>query len=75
MISENVCLAGRLGTCDIFSASIEKHSNLTGGRSSHRRCSVEEKVFSKISQNSQETTCARASFLIKLLASRLTGKI
>ena len=32
-----------------------------------RRCSV-KKVFLKISQNSQETTCARVSFLIKLLA-------
>ena len=30
-----------------------------------RRCSV-KKVFSKISQNSQENTCARVSFLIKL---------
>ena len=27
-----------------------------------------KKVFSKISQNSQENTCARASFLIKLQA-------
>ena len=35
-------------------------------RSSHRRCSV-KKVFLEISQNSQENTCARASFLIKLL--------
>ena len=31
-----------------------------------RRCSV-EKVFLEISQNSQENTCARVSFLIKLL--------
>ena len=30
-----------------------------------RRCSV-KKVFFEISQNSQENTCARASFLIKL---------
>ena len=30
-----------------------------------RRCSV-KKVFLEISQNSQENTCARASFLIKL---------
>ena len=30
-----------------------------------RRCSA-KKVFLKISHNSQETTCARASFLIKL---------
>ena len=32
-------------------------------------CSV-KKVFLEISQNSQENTCARASFLIKLQASR-----
>ena len=32
-----------------------------------RRCSV-EKVFLEISQNSQENTCARVSFLIKLQA-------
>ena len=33
-------------------------------RSSHRRCSVRIGVL-RISQNSQENTCARASFLIK----------
>ena len=33
-------------------------------------CSV-KKVFLKILQNSQENTCARASFLIKLQASDL----
>ena len=32
-----------------------------------RRCSV-KKVFLEISQNSQENTCARVSFLIKLQA-------
>ena len=36
-------------------------------RSSHRRCSV-KKVFLKISQNFEENTCARISFLIKLQA-------
>ena len=36
-------------------------------RSSHRRCSV-KKVFLEISRNSQESTCARVSFLIKLQA-------
>ena len=30
-------------------------------RSSYRGCSI-KKVFSKISQNSQESTCARVSF-------------
>ena len=33
-----------------------------------KRCSVKE-AFSEISQNSQENTCARVSFLIKLQAS------
>ena len=32
-----------------------------------RRCSV-KKVFSEMSQNSQENTCARVSFLVKLQA-------
>ena len=36
-------------------------------KSSHQRCSV-KKLFVKISQNSQENTCARVSFLIKLQA-------
>ena len=36
-------------------------------KSSHLRCSV-KKVFLEISQNSQENTCARATFLIKLQA-------
>ena len=37
-------------------------------RSSHQRCSVKKKVLSEISQNSQENTCVRVSFLIKLQA-------
>ena len=37
-------------------------------RSSHRRCSIRKGVL-EISQNSQENTCARVSFLIKLQAS------
>ena len=32
--------------------------------SSHRRCSIKQ-VFLQISQNSQENTCSRASFLIR----------
>ena len=35
-----------------------------------QRCSV-KKVFLKISQNPQENTCARVSFLIKLKASAI----
>ena len=42
----------------------------SGYRSSHQKCSV-RKVFLKISQNSQENTCARVSFLIKLQVSGL----
>ena len=38
---------------------------LKGTEAVARRCPV-RKVFLKISQNSQESTCARASFLIKL---------
>ena len=34
-------------------------------RSSHRRCFI-KKVLLKISQNSQENTCARVSFLMNL---------
>ena len=37
-------------------------------RSSHQRCAI-KKVFLGISQNSQENTCVRVSFLIKLQAS------
>ena len=39
-----------------------------GSKSSHLRCSV-RKVFLEILQNSQENTCSRVSFLIKLKAS------
>ena len=38
-----------------------------------QRCSV-KKVFLKISQNSQENTCTRVSFLIKLQTSGLSKK-
>ena len=40
---------------------------LLKNRSNHERCSI-KKVFLEISQNSQENTCARVSFLIKLQA-------
>ena len=43
-------------------------SNLTDAEAVIRRCSV-KKVFLEISQNSQENTCAKVSFLIKLHAS------
>ena len=40
-------------------------------RSSHQRCSA-KKVFLEISRNSQEKSCARISFLIKLQAAPAT---
>ena len=46
----------------------QRKSKYKRNRSSHQRCSVKKKVFLEISQNSQENTCARASFLIKLQA-------
>ena len=41
--------------------------SLANDRSSHQRGSV-KKVFLKILQNSQENTCAKVSFLIKMQA-------
>ena len=57
----------------IFNLSIEKAFFLINSKSLKseavaRRCSV-KKVFLKISRNSPENTCPRASFLIKLQAS------
>ena len=46
-----------------FLASEATHQSLV--RSSHRRCFV-RKVFLEILENSQENTCARVPFLIKL---------
>ena len=48
---------------------IYKKSIVLSLRSSHRRNSL-KKLFLKISQNSQENTCARASFLIKVFLHR-----
>ena len=39
-----------------------------------RRCSI-KKMFLEISQNSQENTCARVSFLIKLRATLLKKRL
>ena len=41
--------------------------NLVATEAVAQRCSV-KKMFLEISQNSQENTCARVSFLIKLQA-------
>ena len=45
----------------------EYFRNICEGRSGHQRSSM-KKVFLKVWQNSQENTCARVSFLIKLQA-------
>ena len=56
-----------------FQKLLKKQLNKLGsktdprGRCSQQRCSV-KKVFLEISQNSQENTSARESFLIKLQA-------
>ena len=43
---------------------VSEHEVSTPCRSSHQRCSLKKRVL-RISQNSQENTCKRASFLIK----------
>ena len=50
-------------TCEIL--KLYKHFENTPDRSSHLRCSVKKGVLRNL-QNSQENTCARVSFLIKL---------
>ena len=62
--SKAVCLRGALFNQQNNSSPYVAHFF----RSSHWRYSVKT-VFSKISQNSQENTCARISYLIKLQAS------
>ena len=41
-------------------------------KSSHRKCSLEKKVFLEISQNSQENTCPRCLFFDKVAGLRPT---
>ena len=59
-----------LNSFQSFSELQEWSEEVVSFRSSHQRCSV-KKVFLEISQNSQENTCVRVSFLIKLQASSL----
>ena len=54
----------------LLSLSLPHNSYILKQRSSHQMRSI-KKLLLKISQNSQENTYARASFLIKLLASGL----
>ena len=53
----------------VFKKSYETNDKIS--KSSHQTCFV-NKVFLEISQNSQENTCARDSFLIKLQAAPAT---
>ena len=68
--SHRVTLMNDLGNIPISFPAVSDHdlsSLLLHGylEAVTQRCSV-KKVFLKISQNSQENTCARVSFLIKL---------
>ena len=58
--NSNFTLVNNLNPAELFSYF---HTCI----SSHQRCSI-KKVFLKILPNSQENTCARAFFLIKLQA-------
>ena len=53
---------------DFFYSNEYKVSRI-GFTSSHRRCSIKKVAFPVISKNSQENSCARVTFLIKLKAS------
>ena len=65
-----------LWACDIVTFFkiflLAVHLKITPYRSNNRRCSVKI-VFLEVSQNSQENTCARASFLIKLQAFKVAS--
>ena len=61
-LSENKCLK---------LSSVIKKKGMNCIEAVFRRCSV-KKVFLEISQNSQENTCVRVSFLIKLQAAPAT---
>ena len=53
-----------------FRAEFPRLFSVTVSKAGVRRCAI-KKVFLKISQNSQENTCARVSFSIKLQFSRV----
>ena len=53
---------------DFFYSNEYKVSRI-GFTSSHRRCSIKKVAFPVISKNSQENSCARVTFLIKLKVS------
>ena len=49
-----------------------EHKSVKGDPEAATRDVLQEKVFLEISQNSQENTCVRVSFLIKLQAKKET---
>ena len=62
-------------TCAFISQNnAPRHTHTVDSEVVVRRCSVKT-VFLKISQNSQDNTCARVSFLIKLQASGVNLRI
>ena len=54
-----------------FTSCVSKRGGIKNLEAVVRRCSV-KKLFLEISQNSQENTCVRVSFLIKLQATPAT---
>ena len=63
----SLCINNKLLHSSITMAAGSMDRCISKTRSSHRRCSL-KKVFLQISENSQESACARVSFLIKLQA-------
>ena len=68
--NESVGLKTSIFFCEHFFYFVKHPTNKNYPEAVIRMCYV-EKVFLKISQNSQKNTCARVSFLIKLQASSL----
>ena len=66
-------LIGFYSRCDSERCSIKHYEDTSHSQrpEAATRGALWKKVFLEISQNSQENVCARASFLIKLLASGL----
>ena len=62
MKSGHAYLGGHLGTCNILSASIEKNSSSTGGRSSYRRCSVRKGVLRNFAKSTGNHLCQSLFF-------------
>ena len=63
LMSEGRWIEKKKAGIELFGLVVESNS-----RSSYQRCSI-KKEFLKLLQNSQENTCVRVSFLMKLQAS------